>query len=235
MGSRWDPWVIQAAPAQAPSGAYPQYLFPREARGVKPDRLKFQAPNLSLPEGWSPERLHGSTGLLAAIERQQHALDGHAAVAGFDRQRQQALSLLDDAKVKRAFDVCNADPGVQDRYGRNSFGWSLLMAHRLIEAGVNLVQVNLGNVRRPGTRIGSLPALQGLPPPADGSCPFRAARRSARHRAAARQHAGGHGRRVRPDAADVHFANDTRGLSAAITGARCRASSWRAAASPAAR
>ena len=34
---------------------------------------------------------------------------------------------------------------VQDRYGRNAFGWSLLMAYRLIEAGVNLVQVNLGN------------------------------------------------------------------------------------------
>jgi uncharacterized protein (DUF1501 family) len=34
---------------------------------------------------------------------------------------------------------------VQDRYGRNSFGWSLLMARQLVEAGVSLVQVNLGN------------------------------------------------------------------------------------------
>src|SRR5262249_23762056 len=34
---------------------------------------------------------------------------------------------------------------VQERYGRNSFGWSLLMARQLIEAGVSLVQVNLGN------------------------------------------------------------------------------------------
>ncbi len=32
-----------------------------------------------------------------------------------------------------------------DRYGRNSFGWSLLMARRLLETGVSLVQVNLGN------------------------------------------------------------------------------------------
>ena len=32
-----------------------------------------------------------------------------------------------------------------DRYGRHAFGWSLLMAKRLVEAGVKLVQVNLGN------------------------------------------------------------------------------------------
>jgi uncharacterized protein (DUF1501 family) len=34
---------------------------------------------------------------------------------------------------------------LQERYGRNSFGWSLLMARQLVEAGVRLVQVNLGN------------------------------------------------------------------------------------------
>ena len=32
-----------------------------------------------------------------------------------------------------------------DRYGRNLFGWTLLMAKRLVEAGVTLVQANLGN------------------------------------------------------------------------------------------
>ncbi|MGE3779452.1 MAG: DUF1501 domain-containing protein, partial [Pirellulaceae bacterium] len=50
-----------------------------------------------------------------------------------------------DAKVRQAFDVTNADDTTQQRYGRNSFGWSLLMAYRLVEAGVNMVQVNLGN------------------------------------------------------------------------------------------
>src|SRR5204863_3193814 len=41
--------------------------------------------------------------------------------------------------------VTNADLRTQERYGRNSFGWSLLMAYRLVEAGVTMVQVNLGN------------------------------------------------------------------------------------------
>src|SRR5262249_34489579 len=42
------------------------------------------------------------------------------------------------------WDVANADSKTLDRYGRNKFGWSMLLAGRLIEAGVNLVQVNLG-------------------------------------------------------------------------------------------
>ena len=63
----------------------------------------------------------------------------------FDRHRQDAISLLSDRSTQAAFDVSRADDKTQDRYGRNSFGWSLLMARQLVEAGVSLVQVNLGN------------------------------------------------------------------------------------------
>ncbi len=41
--------------------------------------------------------------------------------------------------------MTGADLRTQERYGRNSFGWSLLMARRLLDLGVNFVQVNLGN------------------------------------------------------------------------------------------
>src|SRR5438045_3548307 len=54
--------------------------------------------------------------------------------------------MLLDGRVHRALDVHTVDSRVQDRYGRNSFGWSLLMARQLVEAGVSLVQVNLGNM-----------------------------------------------------------------------------------------
>ena len=52
---------------------------------------------------------------------------------------------MTERKMKDLFDVTHADEQTLDRYGRNSFGWSLLMAYRLVEAGVNMVQVNLGN------------------------------------------------------------------------------------------
>lgn len=70
--------------------------------------------------------------------------------------------------MRYAFDVTNADPKIQDRYGRNSFGWSLLMARRLVEAGVNLVQVNLGNNETWDTHGNAFPHLKNfLFPPTD--------------------------------------------------------------------
>src|SRR5207247_7217197 len=63
----------------------------------------------------------------------------------FDRFHHGAVSLLTQQRVRQAFDVVHAEPKVQDRYGRNAFGWSLIMARRLVEVGVNMVQVNLGN------------------------------------------------------------------------------------------
>ncbi len=146
MGARWDPWVLNASPYNATTyGAYPEYGFHHERGAENPARLVFQAPNLSLPEGLDRNRLGGRVDLLAAIEHQQQELDTHAETEDFDRQRQHAIALLTDARIRQAFDVKNADAKTQDRYGRNVFGWSLLLARRLVESGVSLVQVNLGN------------------------------------------------------------------------------------------
>src|SRR5262249_7067907 len=101
--------------------------------------------NLSLPEGVLGSRQHERMSLLSLVEQQQRLLDEGAAVAKYDRIRQSAVSLLTNPQVRHAFDVRRADPRTLARYGNNSFGWSLLMPRRLVEAGVNLVQVNLGN------------------------------------------------------------------------------------------
>jgi uncharacterized protein (DUF1501 family) len=75
---------------------------------------------------------------------------------------------LVDKRIRQAFDVVNADVATLDRYGRNSFGWSLLMARRLVEAGVNLVQVNLGNNETWDTHGEAFPHLKDkLFPPTD--------------------------------------------------------------------
>ena len=149
MGSRRDPWFIEASPYGDPfwRGAYPEFTFPNQTKTPpkNPDDRVYQAPNLVLPEGMTLGRVRGRAGVLSQIESQQRHLERAAQMQDFDRHRQAAISLLADVNVRRAFDVTNAEERVQDRYGRNSFGWSLLMAYRLIEAGVRLVQVNLGN------------------------------------------------------------------------------------------
>ena len=169
MGARRDPWFIEASPfAPLAYGAYPEYNFDHQDRPNTPNRKRFQVPDLTLPEGLGGGRLTDRLGLLAHLDRQRADLDRAANVGRFDSRRQAAVSLLTDAKVHRAFDLADADPKLLDRYGRNSFGWSLLMARRLVEAGVALVQVNLGNNETWDTHGNAFPHLKdNLLPPTD--------------------------------------------------------------------
>ncbi|MDB5337876.1 MAG: hypothetical protein JWN70_3495 [Planctomycetaceae bacterium] len=145
MGSQYDPWFIEASAFAAASyGAFPGYEFDHQHRPFK-GRAAFEMPSLTLPEGFGSQRLDGRLALLSHIDEQRRDWDRHAEAQQFDRHRQAALSLLTDAQVRKAFDMQQANPAALDRYGRNSFGWSLLMARQLVEAGVNLIQVNLGN------------------------------------------------------------------------------------------
>lgn len=168
LGRRHEPWFIEASPFHSTSyGAFPDFRFDHQERG-NPDSRLFQAPNLTLPQGIDPNRFGGRVRMLAQVESQRRQLDGLAESADFDRYRQGAVSLLADAKVQWAFDVTRADDRTQERYGRNSFGWSLLMARRLVEAGVNLVQVNLGNNETWDTHGEAFPHLKDkLFPPTD--------------------------------------------------------------------
>jgi hypothetical protein len=169
MGERRDPWFIEASPFDPLAyGAYPEYEFDHQERPHPAPRRRFQAPNISLPEGVGPGRLGDRLGLLRLVERQRRDLERSATVESFDQFSLGAVSMLTDRGTRQAFDVVNADPKVQDRYGRNAFGWSLLMARRLVEAGVNLVQVNLGNNETWDTHGNAFPHLKdNLFPPTD--------------------------------------------------------------------
>jgi uncharacterized protein (DUF1501 family) len=169
MGRARDPWFIEASSFEPLAyGAYPEFEFDHQDRPNKPKRLRFQVPDLTLPEGLAGRRLTDRLGLLSDLDRQRAGLESAAVVEEFDGRRQAAVSLLTDPKVRRAFDVTDSDPRLLDRYGRNAFGWSLLMARRLVEAGVSLVQVNLGNNETWDTHGNAFPHLKDhLLPPTD--------------------------------------------------------------------
>jgi len=145
MGSNRDPWFIEASPFHAQSyGAFPEYAFDHQVRGGGDNRV-YQTPHLKLSQGMTHSRMNNRIALLKELGKQRKVLDNAGQVESFDRYRSAAISLLNDDKVHYAMDVTHADDKIQERYGKNSFGWSLLMARRLVETGVNLVQVNLGN------------------------------------------------------------------------------------------
>jgi hypothetical protein len=72
-------------------------------------------------------------------------LDDHAArldARGHGLRRDAAFDLLLSPKAKAAFDLSREPPGIRDRYGRDLFGQSVLLARRLVEAGVTFVTVH---------------------------------------------------------------------------------------------
>ncbi len=168
LGSHWDAWHVDIA-AKCPkgNGACPECFRFEGTPFEHASDTVFETPMLTLPEG-GQSRLKGRLGLLAEVQSQQDALQ--RAADAFDGQRRQAISVLTDEKVTRAFDVENADPKILERYGANKFGLSLLMAKRLVESGVNLVQVNLGKNSSWDTHRNNFGSLKNhLLPPFDRS------------------------------------------------------------------
>jgi uncharacterized protein (DUF1501 family) len=148
MGRTYDPWTIEASHFRSSEyihGAFPEYGFERRKGAYRVANYRFEAPSFSLPPGVGNDRLKDRLSLMQQVDAQRSVLDSAAARQELDHHRQEAVSLLMNGRVHKAFDVHAAPAKEQDRYGRNSFGWSLLMARRLVEAGVSLVQVNLGN------------------------------------------------------------------------------------------
>ena len=169
MGSRGDAWFVEASPYNSVTyGAYPEYEF-HHANGAEHNKaMTFTVPQLSLPEGLLEKRFQTRLDLLETIETQRRELERNATQAKFDRYREAAVTLLTEKRVRASFDVLNAPAEIQERYGKNSFGWSLLMARRLVEAGVNFVQVNLGNNEAWDTHGNAFPHLKNfLFPPTD--------------------------------------------------------------------
>jgi len=113
LGRASDPWLLRCEPAST----------------------KFQVPELSLSSDVSLDRLSERKELFARLDR------GIGAESG-NRYVDQAFDLLGSRSARSAFDIATEPPKLRDRYGRHQFGQSCLLARRLIEAGVGLVQVN---------------------------------------------------------------------------------------------
>jgi hypothetical protein len=86
-------------------------------------------------------RLVARTGLLRQLERQDAALQAGRAGRDLDEFRDRALRMVASPATRRAFDLSEEPPAVRDRYGRDEYGESCLLARRLVEAGVPVVSV----------------------------------------------------------------------------------------------
>lgn len=124
LGPKFDPWQIRQ----------------------DPNDPAFRVEELSLPLGLTADHLDRRRGLLGRIDAQAEALAQVAGAGAWSGLQDKAFTLLTSGKVKRAFAIDREDPKTRDRYGRHPFGQSLLLARRLVQAGVPIVQANMGTM-----------------------------------------------------------------------------------------
>lgn len=124
LGSGHDPWLVTG----------------------DPNRADFEVRSAALPAGFAIERIHERMNLLSDVEIVASGGAKDPSPGALGELRQRAVRLLSSGRLGRAFDLSREHPRLRERYGRHLFGQSLLMARRLVQAGVPIVQVNLGVV-----------------------------------------------------------------------------------------
>ena len=146
LGPKFDPWQITGDPNNA----------------------DFKVDALTLSPGVDVTRLRDRQSLLGELNGQQGELATYGAGARLTEDQRLAFSILTSSRLAKAFELNRESDEVRDRYGRNSYGQSLLLARRLVEVGVPIVQANIGRVQNWDSHGNIFPTLKDrLLPPLD--------------------------------------------------------------------
>jgi hypothetical protein len=110
---------------------------------------------IELPDDLDPERLGRRKDLLDRVRRDLDAIERDPQTRPLDEHSKRAFDLLHSPRARRAFRLDLEPENVRERYGKHLFGQSVLMARRLVEAGVRVVQVNWqrGQNEPPGSPV----------------------------------------------------------------------------------
>jgi hypothetical protein len=106
-----------------------------------PNAADFSVPEVSLPNGIDVARVEDRRSILADLDHLSRLADRAEAVKAMDEYRARAFDLLTSPATKKAFALGEEPAGVRDRYGRTTYGQSVLLARRLVEAGTRFVCV----------------------------------------------------------------------------------------------
>ena len=140
----WLPEPIVANPGVLISGQSGGFLGAHanpERFTCDPQTPGFAIKEFQLPADVSPLRLSSRSSLLDQIDGHFRNVERIDAVHDFDRHRREAFGILSNGKARSAFSIKQEPAKLRDRYGRGKWGQSVLLARRLIEAGVRFVHV----------------------------------------------------------------------------------------------
>lgn len=108
-----------------------------------PNSPTFSVPNIGLTNADEVQRLSRRSSLRQKLDTLERSFDHARELAALDEFESQAMTLLTNPQTKVAFDLNREDPRTRDRYGRNAWGQQLLLARRLVEAGVDVLTTSL--------------------------------------------------------------------------------------------
>lgn len=120
LGRAHDPWLLNAR--QTPEG--------------------YTIQEIALPADLDSDRLGRRGDLIGQLGRRLDFLDEDRTAMLLDARQRQAFDLLRSSQARKAFRLDLEPDSVRGRYGETPFGRGVLLARRLVEAGVRLVQVN---------------------------------------------------------------------------------------------
>jgi hypothetical protein len=112
--------------------------------GADPANGGFKVRDLNLPSGVDEQRFAERREMRAVVDAHFSGLESSDALAGMDSFYQRAYAMMSSDKARAAFDLKQEKDKLRDEYGRNAAGQRMLLARRLVEAGVRFVSMTYG-------------------------------------------------------------------------------------------
>lgn len=109
-----------------------------------PNQPRYRVEDVDPDVGLNPRRSQRRTRLVESIDTLARTVEKNDQIATFDEFGKRAVDLILSPRARGAFDMEQEPERVRDRFGRNTFGQSCLLARRLIERGVTFATVNYG-------------------------------------------------------------------------------------------
>jgi uncharacterized protein DUF1501 len=139
------PYVaVPSMPTNFAGSGYLSSSYAPFSLGSDPAANGFRVQDLALPGGVTVERFTTRRSMLDAVNAHFAGKEKSDNLAAMDTFYQRAYGLISSEKARDAFDINKEDGKLRDAYGRNAAGQRLLMARRLVEAGVRFVTLTYG-------------------------------------------------------------------------------------------
>ena len=147
LGARNDLPPYICIPSQPNTFAGTGYLgsaYGPFSLGNDPANSNFKVRDLSLPTGVDESRFATRREMRATVDAHFSALEKSDALEGMDSFYQRAYAMLSSDKARAAFSLADEPQKIRDDYGSGTAGQRMLLARRLVEAGVRFVSLTYG-------------------------------------------------------------------------------------------